>query len=305
MAVFQTFSTRNKKKVKDVYIYDKIPSKFKGQLVNLLEASIGLNTILWDVIWRDVRKELGLIRNIVASPKAEIMDLLVSTSSQDLLDIIDISFFYIAYVLNEEVRKNYNLYNKYGITLLPNEAIEELNQRFLEHDLGYQFNDKMLFRIDSQYTHTQFVIPALHLIYDEEFSGANEEFINAFSYFKKRNYEAAITEATKALESVLKLICERNNWEYEKTGAAKKLMQTLVNNKFFASYMDSYRNNLIGILEALPTIRNKESAHGKGDIKRNVTQHLASFALNQAATCILFLIQTYRDNQKISNVNEL
>ncbi len=69
--------------------------------------------------------------------------------------------------------------------------------------------------------------------------------------------------------------------------------------------MDSYRNNLIGILETLPTIRNKESAHGKGDIKRNVTQHLASFALNQAATCILFLIQTYRDNQKISNVNEL
>lgn len=43
-----------------------------------------------------------------------------------------------------------------------------------------------------------------------------------------------------------------------------------------------------------PTIRNKNSAHGQGPEPKEVPQYLASFAINQAASSILFLIQSHK-----------
>lgn len=51
-------------------------------------------------------------------------------------------------------------------------AIEELNQRFQEHNIGYQFQNGQLMKQTDQYVHEEVVLPALTLLMDPQFRGA-------------------------------------------------------------------------------------------------------------------------------------
>lgn len=43
----------------------------------------------------------------------------------------------------------------------PDAAIRELNHRFLEHDLGYQYIHGKVIRLDTTYTHAEVIKPEL------------------------------------------------------------------------------------------------------------------------------------------------
>ena len=92
-----------------------------------------------------------------------------ATHTDNLLDLIQLTFYCIEY----SVPKLFEEY-KYADKLLPQtseEAIEELNHRFLEHGIGYQYNNGQIIRIDSVFLHAEAVVPALTLISIEGFSG--------------------------------------------------------------------------------------------------------------------------------------
>ena len=59
------------------------------------------------------------------------------------------------------------------------EAIDELNQRFREHGVGYQYESGQMIRVDSQLIHSEAVQPALRMLADPMYEGANAEFLSA------------------------------------------------------------------------------------------------------------------------------
>jgi hypothetical protein len=53
--------------------------------------------------------------------------------------------------------------------ITPDEAIDELNARFREHGVGYQYESGNIIRVDSQIIHSEAVKPVLHLLSDDRF----------------------------------------------------------------------------------------------------------------------------------------
>jgi len=64
------------------------------------------------------------------------------------------------------------------------QAVEELNERFREHGVGYQFEELKIVRVDSQVLHAEVVKPALHLLSESAFSGANADFLKAHEHYR-------------------------------------------------------------------------------------------------------------------------
>ncbi|MDE2740031.1 MAG: hypothetical protein OXI58_00435 [Gemmatimonadota bacterium] len=50
-------------------------------------------------------------------------------------------------------------------------CVEELNNRFKEHGVGYQFTNGQIICIDSEFIHTEVVKPALKLLDQQHYAG--------------------------------------------------------------------------------------------------------------------------------------
>ncbi len=295
MAVFNTFSKRNNPKVTDVYEYDNIPQKFKVQLIRIVEKILHSHRLLnWMTCIETINEELG--KEFYGDDAIDELKEFIKSSknTSELLDIIDI----FTQNIYSEIEQRKSSEDSYSINRIKEieQEIDNLNTRFLESNLGYQVQNGQLIKINSQHIHREIIQPALQLIYDENFNGSDEEFRKAFKHFRGGDYKEAINEASKALESVLKTICERMNWQSKEGDTANKLIEIVKNKRLFPNELESYYNSLTQILSSgTPTIRNKNSGHGQGSHSKEVPQHLASFAINQAASSIIFLIQSYKN----------
>jgi len=189
-------------------------------------------------------------------------------------------------------------------SLSPDRAIEELNQRFLENDLGYQYRNGVIMRIDSEYTHSEIVLPALQLLNEPGFKPAMDEFLKGHEDYRRGRYEDAINEALKAFESTMKIICEKRGWKVVSKkrkkptvsdASASDLIQTCLAHHLIPAVLKRHFTSLRTTLEGgLLAIRNAYSAHGDGVEKVDVAPYLAQYALNQAATDIVLLIKAYK-----------
>lgn len=110
-------------------------------------------------------------------------------------------------------------------------GIAELNQRFKEHGLGYQYEDGELVRVDSDLLHAEAVKPALTLLRTTRYAGPREEFLRAYEHYRHARHEEALTEALKAFESTMKATCDAKGWPYDKTATAKKLVEICFKNR--------------------------------------------------------------------------
>ena len=92
------------------------------------------------------------------SDKADILQHFLYTNKIDLaIDVIELCFKYIL-----SIKKNLDYYKKSAvIKITPDEAISELNERFKEHGIGYQFEAGQIIRIDSTYAHSEITKPVL------------------------------------------------------------------------------------------------------------------------------------------------
>jgi len=109
------------------------------------------------------------------------------------------------------------------VRMEPEEAIEELNCRFKEHGVGYQFEGGEIVRVDSQCIHTEVVKPAVSLLNTAGFDGALEEFLDAHKHYRKGEMKEAMSDALNAFESVMKAICDENGWSYKTAGATRRM----------------------------------------------------------------------------------
>lgn len=288
-----------------IYEYDEIPDRFRHQVVHIWMDAIGPyehwnsknGVMIWDNTHKLISRELGLStlgRHHINSENC--IQFLFEQDVDHVLDIIQVSFSLIELYFGEYNDKPQLMYQRVGLSYPPNIAIQELNFRFLENELGYQYQNGQIIRIDSQFTHSEIALPALQLLNDQEFTPALNEFLSAYKHYGQGNYEAAINEALKAFESTMKIIVTNKDWSTDSNATASKLIQICIENQLIPSSMNSHFTGFRTTLESgLPTIRNKFSGHGDGVETVSVPAYLVQYALNLAASNIVLLIKAYRD----------
>ncbi|MCB2362238.1 STM4504/CBY_0614 family protein [Clostridium estertheticum] len=301
--IFETYSKRRKKimnqEISDVYEYDELKITLRTQIMYIWRDAIGSNNDeAWEFIHNTIARELGITylgeyntsfynRCIYFLSKAEI---------EETLDIIELSFRII-----DNGFRNLSYYDKSqkGIILDSDDAIIELNHRFKEHGVGYEFIKGEIIRIDNEFIHQEAVKPAIKLLYDGDFEGASDEFFNSYEHFRKGEYKEAIVDALKSFESTMKTICEKKSYTYDKTkDTASKLISILILNGLIPEYLSNHFTGLRTTLAAgLPTVRNKTSGHGQGINTIDIPEYFVSYAINLAATNIVFLVNAYNKSK--------
>jgi len=306
MGVMELFSKRQKKlrgQVPDVYQYDDIPDPLRVQIVHIVRDALGSDhysdkaSKTYELIHQSLCREYGVFtleKNANSDLEAVFSYFLKCPDYERVLDVIETSFKVINTLVREYDYRNSTQNRK----IEPDDAIEELNARFKEHGVGYQFESNEIFRVDSQFMHSEAVKPTLTLLGSKKgYKGANEEFLKAHEHYRHRRYKESLVEALKAFESVMKTICHNQKWEYNQTDTAKKLIEILFLRNLVPSYLQSQFSSLRTLLESgVPTVRNKLGGHGQGAVSVTVTESLANYALNLSAANILLLVNLEKEN---------
>lgn len=308
--MYKLFSRRKKEElgeIPDVYIYGKFPETFRNQFLYILDDVFlghdgdehiyvqGKCINLWEIISERFAREKGLraIRGYYSHDVNNRTALFHYVSVSDDVDFLDLmEFICVAFLGDEEKMHILRLTEK---ALL---AAEELNYRLRQHSLGYEFiNGHLIEKINEQ-IHKEVIKPALNLLHNKTFQGAEEEYFQAFDYYKAGKNKDAILNAIKAFESVLKTICKEMQYAYDnEKDTAKQLLQHLTENGFYPSYLESHLTGIrITLGSGAPTLRNKKAGHGQGQEIVNVSDEYVEYALNLVATNIVLLVKIF--NQK-------
>ena len=315
MGVFDIYAKRKQLQEKagqpDVYKYDEIPESLRIQVIHIWRTAIGALRIghydyddkppnnIWIAIHDILCREFGLLSlgSERDNPLEKCRSFLLEESNIDnVLSLIEVSFRMI-----ERVCSTLSTYERReaGITQDPDDAIEELNDRFKEHSIGYQYVRGTIIPMDSQYIHTEAVRPAISLLQEAGFDGASEEFLNAHKHYREGRNKEAIAEALKAFESTMKSICSFMTWEVPQNATAKPLIDVCFSNGLIPKALSSHFNSLRTTLESgLPTASNRLARHGQGRKRVIVPSHIAAYALHLAATNIVFLVESYMKLKK-------
>ncbi len=310
MGVFDLFSKRQRKlrgEVPDVYIYDEISQPLRVQIVHIWQDTIGdssnyLNRNfetfeVYKSIVEVLCREYGVFK-LADSKKYRDRDYLSELVSfflqehdtEKALDTIELSFRFI-----DRFTRNHGFLHRSRASEIADEAIDELNTRFQEHAVGFQFIDGEIIRIDSQLIHAEVVKPALALLHNNGFAGAQAEFLKAHEHYRHGNAKEALTESLKALESVMKAICDKRKWQYQTNATCNTLIQICIDNKLIPEFWTQHFSALRSTLESgVPPARNKLGSHGQGSSIVDVPQHLVAYVLHMTAACIVFLVESER-----------
>ncbi|PGK30627.1 hypothetical protein CN902_10990 [Priestia megaterium] len=297
MGFFQLFSKRNNPaKEHDVYRYDQIPKKLRIQIVHILSETFNTSPLrdkLWMMLEQNIKKEFGILSLEGFDAEESVKKFLLSSNHRQAINAIDLIFHRIS----ELIKNSSEPVTKHLLEDRITNSIDELNFRFKQCGIGYEFIDGQLIKINNHLIHQNIVKPAIQLLFEEEFSTASSEFSQAYKHYRKREYEEAITDAERAFESTMKIICHKKGYTYDEKAPAKRLINVLLTNNFIPSYLQNEFNHLCNTLECgLPTIRNRNGSHGQGVTENEIPSYLVNFALNLAASNIVFLVNIYKSN---------
>ncbi len=301
MAILDLFSKRQKRirgEVSDVYTYDAIPKPLRVQLVQIISAGIGPEeryggeeAELYQLIHKSLCREYGVfqLHETARSNWDAVANYLLQTKQvEHVLDIVELCLRAIDTSVRENLQWRYQ-----QIESSPDATIAEVNERFRENGVGYEFTSGEIIRIDSQIVHAEVVKPTLSLLSDKRFKGANDEFLKAHEHYRHGRQKECLAECLKAFESTLKSICSIKGWTHAPNDTAKGLIDVCLTNGLFATFMQTHIGNLRSILESgVPTVRNKLGGHGQGTAITNVSESTARFALHTTASNILFFIES-------------
>ncbi|EDQ8560926.1 hypothetical protein GQP39_000111 [Salmonella enterica subsp. enterica] len=314
MAITELYSKRQKKirgEEIDVYSYDHMPQTLRTQIIFIIEQALeslvqGKNqsamainlipderTVIYSRVTNILRREYGTFNlsnylndrfdEDVTPLLPEHYDFFVRTDNiEDCLDVIELFF------------KEINGMRRDILAVYPNnsdDAISELNQRFNEHGVGYQFVENQIIRVDSQYIHSEVVKPILQILgRNSNYSGSNDEFLSAHEHYRHQRYKACLNDCLKSFESLMKGIHKKHSWPLTGNETAQKLINSCLSNNLVPKYLQYQFTSIRTLLESgIPTIRNKDSGHGQGAEITEVPEYLASYTLHLTATNLLFL----------------
>ena len=302
MPVFNLFSKRQKKlrgDIPEVYVYDDLPNPLRVKIVQIWLKTIGneqqafYGNSVYDQIVEILRHEYGVFQLpvIKMTPQNACQEFinffLQENDVEKVLDAVELSFRLI-----DGPTRDWEYLRRHDASKIADDAIDELNYRFMEHGIGYQFSNGQIIRMDSELIHAEIVKPALELLNQRHFAGAQQEFLKAHEHYRKGNAKEALNECLKAFESVMKAICDKRGWKNYKKAAAKDLIVVCFDNGLIPSFWQSHYTSLRNLLESsVPTGRNKLSGHGQGTTPVSVPNHLVAYMLHMTASTIVFLAE--------------
>lgn len=307
MAVFETFHERQQKlrgDLPDVYVYDYIPMPLRVQIVQIMEEVLGDQFAYanaysdgsvpqgYKLAVDELRKAIGVFRLPPTSEwenedyRAELRAYLLTEPNVEwIMSAVELICRVIERVASRYGYRRINTAAEKSV-----EAIADINARLKQHGVGYEYNGEII-RIDSELVHAETVKPALTLLRNKAYVGAHEEFLRAYEHYRMGRNKEAITEAAKSFESVMKIILDKRRWSHSPDDPAKKLIEALYANGLIPAFWQNHFTGLRQMLEnAIPTPRNKNSAHGQGTIPTTVPDHMAGYILHMTASTIVFLV---------------
>lgn len=302
MSVFNIFSKRQAQlrgELPDVYQYENISEKLRVQVVHIWRDAFGSrggrdNKIdeTFEEIHDALCREYGFFKLQKSDDSyfdAVAKFMLESKETDKVLDVIELTF----QAVDIKVRNNVSWYDYPLRKIKPDEAIDELNCRFRENGIGYQYESGEIIKVDSQILHAEVVRPVLAFLRDKTYKGANEEFLKAHEHYRKGNYKECLNECLKSFESTMKAICNKRRWAYNPNDNASKLIEICLSHNLVPNFSQAQLTSLRSTLESgIPTVRNKLSGHGQGVQHIAVSPSIASYMLHLTATTILFLVES-------------
>jgi hypothetical protein len=312
MAVWDLYSKRRKRElgqVPDVFTYDRLSNELRTQIVHIWGEAIG--TPYYDAhdstgkiqetyqeIVQILRREYGVFKLSDARDPQDARDahsdlttwFLSEKNDERVLDAIELTFR----IIDKYCGQSDYIYGRKN-RKIADDAIQELNIRFKEHGIGYQFTDGQIVRVDSQFIHAEAVIPALKLLRGKMYAGAQEEFLSAYEHYRHGKKEEALVDACKSFESAMKAICDKRGWTYDKNKAtATDLVNICLAEGLIPSFWQTHFAALRAVLQSgIPTARNRQAGHGSGTQTRpEPPDELVSYVLHMTASTILFLAET-------------
>jgi hypothetical protein len=135
--------------------------------------------------------------------------------------------------------------------------------------------------------HIEAVKPAIQFLSSLEYQSANDEYLDAYDFYKKGDYTSANNRVRQAFESLMKIICKKRGYMYDENYNLKELLGVLKKNNYFYGFMEDHLNHLIGLLQGVGTISNKKGSHGKGTNTDPIPAYLVGYILHAAASAMV------------------
>jgi AbiJ N-terminal domain 4 len=307
--IFETFARRKRQQNRngepEIYTYDQAPEHMRHQICSALAEGIGFYyggggyhepppnaDLIWEQIDRICRKEMYSYLSYTQETDLRLRFLNYVRHVQDIdhfLSAVEIGCLVLRISSDEYDSPKLRGAQQKGV-----DAIEEINGRFEQHSVGYQFENGQIIRVDSKLTHAEIVKPALVLLTAPLFSKANEDFMTAHRHYRANEFKDCVTAANRAFESMLKAICDKEKWKYGKGDRAAELVTRVRNGGLFTHDFDRSFERYVAMLKAgLPAVRNDAGGHGEGLTCAAVTAGIARFAINLTATNLVFLGDSY------------
>jgi hypothetical protein len=280
---------RQQKTAPDVFEYEEFGNSLRVKIQYAIKDLLGTRSDYLDdygpapkaymIVVERLRREYGRLR-LSGSEHAS------DNRFDDLMNFIasdDVQYVLVAMVGRISTEHGQDLdVDRYEATI---------NKEFRRHAVGYQLHDGAAFRVDNTYSHAEVTKPALALLSDERWRGAEDEFLKAHEHYRHGRNKEALNEAAKSLESVMKAICSARKWTVAPNAATKDLIAVCLQNGLIPSYWQNQMAGLRTLLESgVATARNKQSGHGQGVTPVEVPDHIAGYVLHMAAAAIVFLV---------------
>jgi hypothetical protein len=310
--VHETFERRTQRErgeTVDAYQYDMVPAPLRAQTKMILTDLIGQsyqprdpygtnrvpphNNEAWSNIGNEFCREIGEdrlagVRNIYREICRWLAD---EEEVKRWLSLVQIALSYA-----DRFMRTFNDHRRgqVGARLSAQGGIDEFNQRCQLAAFGYQYEGSKIIRIDSQLAHAEMTVPALRLLSDPRFAGADEEFRNAHAHYRRGEMEDAVVDAGNAFESTMKAICDARGWPCNAGARASDLIKVVRANELLPGYLDKSFDQLVAtLISGLPQVRNNEGSHGQGATPRQTPTYVAGYALHLVAAKIILLVEAF------------
>lgn len=228
----------------DVFYYNQLPQQLRVQIIHIIRDSFGVDRYGsshaedgYKLVNGILCREYGIfnLTDVSRTNAESIFKFFLEIKDYEkALDVVEVEFRFIDKVVRE---LNYSANTDREIE--PENAIKELNARFREHGVGYQYESGELIRVDSQFIHAEAVKPTLALLRDKIYNGENEEFLKAHEHYRHNRFKECLNETLKYFESTMKSICVKHKWPFQQSDTAKTLIDVCLRNGLIPMYLQS------------------------------------------------------------------
>ena len=304
MAIYDLYSKRQKRlkgETPEIFVYDQIEKKLRYQIVLIFRDAVGSDsdysnkfynwiteTLCREYGVRSLHEKTFTYHNNIGLEKDFFTFIEHHAGIEELFDAIELTMRYIDIIIRKDNNYGYNVKVKLSV----DDAIIEFNDRLRESGVGYSYINRQIIKLDSTVMHQEIAEPVIKLLWQPAFEYAAEEYLKAQQHYKEGRNKECLNDCLKAFESTMKIICHTKGWAFEENDPAKKLIAVCLNNNLIPEYIQTQFSSLKGVLESgVPTIRNKEGAHGQGHIKKEADDELTRYALNLTGANIIYLVE--------------